>query len=297
MNRAAQPTPSLALEPPWTKGRFWKRQGLRDMEYVPRKGWNATLSALAYAAYRERCLREHRSPDLNLWAAMHALPASGRYAQLGADALVLWHGTSAARAEKIREHGLIHREGVWAATDPSIAHGYTRWRSTSFQAGSAMIVFVISKTAWDARATRWGDNIAQFHRSIPADQIEYILWSDGLEFVGTARAREPRPWGIARFTRREGQWTPCCHRPVRFDAEHTYEELAEWLELSVRRIFQVLGTASTIEVFSSLYACLRPFEALDNQCVLEALDDLCCPAKGTHGRVRQFRLKDALSDG
>ena len=115
-------------EPPpaWRRDRKRVRDGYKDLEYLPRgrTDWNATLAALAYSAWRRR-----GGADLNVWAVMHACSPSGRYAALD-DAMVLWHGTSARRAARIREVGLAHKKGVWATLEPQIAHSYTRTRST-----------------------------------------------------------------------------------------------------------------------------------------------------------------------
>ena len=202
----------------WRKSKHLVREGFRDLAYIPngRCAWNATLSALACSAMRAMHSAGLAAPaDLNLWVAMHGAPPSARYVELGSSALVLWHGTSAARAKGILEHGLAHRRGVWAATDPAIAHQYTRWRSRAPQAGSSMIAVLIDKTQWDGLAIREAPEMARFHKSIPRENIEYILWSDRIEFVGLRRAKAPKPWGVARFKKRQGRWVPCSKTPVR----------------------------------------------------------------------------------
>jgi len=263
----------LVNEPGWRKNRPLRRSRFRDLEYLPRgrTAWNATLSAWAYSSRRALADRA----DLNLWAAMHGLPPSARYQQLGNDALVCWHGTSALRARKIREVGLFHRDGVWAATQPTIAHSFTRSRSQLLGAGSAMIVLVVSKGEWEAHATAHGPNIVEFHRNVPKECIEYILWSDRLEFVGADKARDPRPWGVARFKRASGRWIPYSRTPVRLDRQHAYEDFDEWLEMSIRRILVTLGRAASIELFSSLYATLAPWDALEHHQVFGAIERLC----------------------
>ena len=87
-------------EEPWNRNRRMVKRGYLDLAYLPKSktGWNATLASLSFY---ER-LRHCGGADLNLWATMHGCPGSARYADLGEDALVLWHGTSAARAHKIR---------------------------------------------------------------------------------------------------------------------------------------------------------------------------------------------------
>ncbi len=285
------PTPEIAAgfddATDWKKARKLIRRGLRDLEYLPRGkcAWNATLAALSYGWRRAAC----GSADLNLWAAMHAAPPSRRYLELGSDGLVLWHGTSAVRAGKIREHGLFSRSGVWSATEPRIAHGYTRGRSRVPGAGSAMVVILISRSEWDTRATPEHDNILRFHERVPPECIEYILWPDRVEFVGLRRAAGPRAWGIARFKRVAGRWVPRSRPPVRLDAERTYATFEEWLELSIRRILATVGPAAAIEVFSSLYATIDPTDALEHERILDVLERLCGPPSSTRAGKR-FRL-------
>ena len=81
----ADPT-TFERPPDWSKDRKLRKKGFRDLEYLPkeRSGWNCTLAAHAFSARRQLT----GPPDLNLWAAMHALPPRGRYEQLGDDALV-----------------------------------------------------------------------------------------------------------------------------------------------------------------------------------------------------------------
>jgi hypothetical protein len=282
--------PSWPPEDPWRKDRKLVRRGYGDLAYLPRTrtGWNATLAAYAFSARRGAL----GAANLNLWAAMHAVAPSARYLELGNDGLVFWHGTSAVRAARIRETGLAHKGGVWAATEPRIAHGYTRGRSAAFGAGSAMIVFLISKSDWDARATRESKDIARFHTSIPPECVQYILWPDRVEFVGEQKVHEPKPWGIAHFKRSRGRWAPRSRPPVRLDAEQSYASFDEWLELSIRRILGVLGSAAAIEVFSSLYATLDPPDALEHGRILDELERLCLPPRPARNGVRRFHLAE-----
>ena len=272
--------------PVWRKNKAFVTRGYSDLAYLPkgRTDWDATLAAMSYSS--RRMIHECGlvgTLDLNQWAAMHGAAPSARYAELGGDALVLWHGTSAARAVKIKRHGLVHKRGVWAATEPTIAHGFTRNRSQAFGAGSAMIVIVVSKDEWDADATAENAKIARFHKSVPPECIEYILWPDRIEFVGARKARSPKPWGIAHFKKRHGRWVPCSRPPVRYDEHDTYDSLEAWLDLSVRKVLATLGRASAIEVFSSLYATIDPWDALEHRQVLDAIEHLGKSA----GKVRK----------
>jgi hypothetical protein len=105
----------------WKKNKKLLARGFHDLEYLPRDrcGWDCTLSSLAYGV---RAALASRTPDLNAWAARHGAQASVRYAEFGGDAMVLWHGTSLPRAEKISEHGLFHKRGLWTTLNPFIAH-------------------------------------------------------------------------------------------------------------------------------------------------------------------------------
>lgn len=272
----------------WRKDRKLARRGFRDLQYLPRSrtGWHATLAALAYSA-RRRVGR----PDLNLWAAMHGCPPSRRYAELGGRALVLWHGTSSRRAEKIRQVGLFPKKGIWATAEPRLAHSFSRGRGTQYAAGSAMIVLVFDKTDIPVafEMAREGDTL-RFRSPLGPEWIEYILWDDRIEFLGRQKADAPRPWGKARFTKRRGKWAPRSRPPVRFDARHAYGDLAGWLELSVRRLLTALGSASAVEIFSSLYAMIDPWDALEHERIFEAIDRLCGPGRQTRLGARLFSL-------
>ena len=281
------------VEVDWRKNPRLIRKGLADLEYLPRGlcAWHATLAALAWSARRQ--IAGPAAADLGLWAAMHGCTPSARWRELGDRALVLWHGTSARRAEKIRQFGLACKGGVWAATEPLIAHGYARYRGSAFDAGSAMIVVVLDKDEWDSRGLSETPKIARFHHSIPPDCIEYILWGDRIEFVGLRKARQPRPWGVGRFKKHEGLWVPHSRPPVRLDAGRYYGSLDEWLDHSIGRVLETLGQAAAIEVFSSLYATIDPWDALPHEQVFDALARRAGPGRPARGRMRRFSLTDS----
>ena len=274
----------------WRKDRRLIREGFKDLEYLPgsKTGWNATLTGYAFSVRKAVT----GQGDLNLWAGMHSCPPSKRYTELGDDGLVLWHGTTAGRAEKIRQVGLVHKRGVWATTEPRIAHSFTRGRSGRFRAGSAMIVLLISKTQWEGKADRESDSVVRFHTSVPPQEVEYVICDERIEFLGAAKARSPKPWGIARFCKRGGKWVPVSRPPVRFDRHHTYNDLDEWLDLSIRRIVTTLGGAAAIETFSSLYATIRPIEALEHKRIFAALDKLCDTPRQGRGGIKLFTLRE-----
>ena len=105
----------VEAEAPWRRDRVQPRQGHPDLRYLPqgRASWNTTLAALAFSQARSR-----GRTDILQWAAMHGARPSARAAELGDDALVLWHGTSRERAERIRDVGLFHKRGLWTTLDP-----------------------------------------------------------------------------------------------------------------------------------------------------------------------------------
>jgi len=273
----------------WHGRREMVRRGMADLKYLPRGRceWNTTLAAVAYGVRREM-----GSPDLALWAAMHGCPASARYIELGRKALVLWHGTSARRAERIREVGLFPKKGIWATAKPRLAHSFSRNRGSAYQAGSAMIVLVLDRKDMPVafEMAREPDTL-RFRSPLGPEYIEYILWDDRIDFAGAHRSRRPRPWGTARFKRAHGRWMPRSRPPVRFDDAHTYDSLDGWLDLSVRRIVRTLGSASGIEIFSSLYATVDTGEALPHEAVFDTLDRLCVPASSGRAGVKVFSLR------
>lgn len=259
-------------EEPWQKNRKMIKAGYPDLEYLPRSraGWNATLAAHAFSAR----LHLAGEADLNEWAAMHACAPSARYADLGDDALVLWHGTSDERAQRIREAGLFHKRGLWTTTEPRVAHGYTRGRSKQFGAGSATVVIVFDRREIQEGVHYSHDSpvIYRFHSGLDRRHVEYICWGDRVEFCGEERAAEPCPWGQARFKRRGGEWVPLSRPPVRLDDEIYYDSLEKWLQLSAERVLRSLGTAAAVEVFSSLYATIDPWRALEHEAIFDLLE-------------------------
>jgi len=249
-------------EEPWRKNRQMVKRGFTDLQYLPqaRSGWNATLAALAFALRRQL----EGQADLNIWASMHGCVASARYAELGSDALVLWHGTSDARAERIKDVGLFHKRGLWTTVDPRTAHGYTRGRSTEYGVGSATIVLVLDRRELTegVHYSHEGPSIYRLHAGLDSQHIEYICWADRVEFRGADRATEPSAWGRARFKRQSGSWMPLSRPPVRLEAD---------------------------VVFSSLYATLDPWSALEHEEILQRLEALCSSTQLR--RAREFTLK------
>lgn len=269
--------------PDWRKNRKLVRDGFRSLEYLPRSrtGWNATLAAYAYSVRRQIA----ETCDLNQWAVMHGCPASARYRELGEHALVLWHGTTASRAERIARYGLFHKRGVWATSEPKIAHGFSRFRGRAYRAGSAAVVLLL-----DRREVKSGVHydeetaeVLRFRAALPAESIAYILWDDRIEFAGGQSVRELKPWGVARFKKKKGRWVPLSRPPVRLDDANSYSDLEEWLKLSIGRTFSTLGHAAAVEIFSTLYATIEPWEALEHDQIFGALERLCHASRHRRG--------------
>jgi hypothetical protein len=275
------------------------KRGYADLVYLPRSRarWNATLAGLAFS----QRLNRWGHADLNEWATMHGCPGSARYAELGDSALVLWHGTSEERARQIREVGLFHKRGLWTTSEPRIAHGYTRWRSRQYGAGSATVVLVLDRgeIAEGVHYSHDSEVIYRFHSGVDSHHIQYILWRDHLEFRGERKAPEPRPWGRARFKREAGKWVPLSRPPVRLDANAEYGDFDEWLTQSIGRILRRLGEATAVEVFSSLYATLDPWRALEHESILTRLEELCAARRNLGGSIRfsLSRTPTIRSDG
>ena len=279
----------------WKKNRKLVDEGYPDLAYLPRASadWDASLAALAYGL--RRALGRGQA-DLAAWAARHALPPSGRYLDFCPGAIVLWHGTSRPRAEKIAAHGLFHKKGLWSARDPRIAHGYCRGRSERFATQGAMVCIVLDwpqlHEGVDYALENDGE-IVRFHGGLPPHVVEYVLTHDSLAFTGPRRAPRPRPWPRASFKKKGGRWLPLQTPPVRYPGAdgQTYATLDEFLALTLRRLLDDLGAVTALEVFSTFYACVRPWDALTHDDVLHLLETSCVPAR-RHPHAPTFRPRE-----
>jgi hypothetical protein len=260
----------------WKVNKKLVDEGYVDLKYLPKErcGWDMTLATLVYGIRMEL---ENRSPDLNVWAASHGVSPSRRYVELGSDALVLWHGTSRERAEKIETHGLFRKRGLWTALNPQIAHSFCRARSGRFGTEGAVVCILLDrntvKEGHDYSVEGRGD-ILRFHHRLPPDVVEYVLYHSKIEFTGELRASHPKPWGCARFKKREGKWIPLSTPPVHFSEGKYYSTLREWLELTVRRVFEEFGEVAALEVFSRVYSNVKPWEAVSHEEIFESLRQL-----------------------
>ncbi|MFQ6133410.1 MAG: hypothetical protein ACE5R4_15315, partial [Armatimonadota bacterium] len=53
------------------------------------------------------------------------------------------NGLEEEQAEKILEHGLFHKKGLWTALKPRMAHAFCRMRSERFGTEGAVVCLVI----------------------------------------------------------------------------------------------------------------------------------------------------------
>ncbi len=276
----------------WQRNKKLVSQGSRDLKYLPRErcGWDCTLVSLAYGLRRDI---ELRSPDLCAWAARHGLPASGRYHALGADALVLWHGTSKERADKITAHGLFHKRGLWTTLDPRIAHTFCRGRSERFATDGAVVCLVLDRRELvegrDYDVENNG-NILRFHQGLGPDAVEYVLEHEQIRFTGPVRARRPAPWTSARFKKRSGEWVPVQRAPVRYSDSAGYSSVHEFIEICTDRLLAELVEVAALEVLSALYASVAPWDALSHDEALDRVEARCVPSR-RRGRWQTFRAR------
>jgi hypothetical protein len=279
----------------WKKNRKLVQLGFRDLEYLPREtyGWDMTLAALAYGV---RMDIGGVQPDLNAWAARHGVPGSVRYDGMGPGAVVLWHGTSRERAEKIAEHGLFHKGGVWTARHPSIAHGFCRSRAAETRGEGAMVCVVLDKNELVGGRDyhiEGGDGLNQvvvFHDKVSAGVVEYILFKDSIVFTGGERTRE-RPRLSARFKKVGGDWVPVQKAPVRFSDDESYSTAGEFAELRLKSILRELGAVAPIEVFAGIYSLIEPKDVLSHDDVLDLIDRKCRETR-KRGKFTTYWAKD-----
>jgi len=261
---------------PWKRSKSDLAHDFPDLAFVPRgkSAWDCTLAGLAYGV---RMDIPQALPDLNAWAARHGIPGSKLYETLGDAAMVLWHGTSRQRAEKITEHGLFHKRGLWAARHPNVPHSFCRMRSDRFGTEGAMVCLVLDRTQLtegrDFQVETNG-NIVRFHHGLPPDVVQYVLIREEIRYAGSGQASESRPWPGARFKHSSGQWLPLQRSPVRFSESQTFSTLPEYERLCICKILNELNGASPLEVLSALYSLVTPWESLRHGDILELLESL-----------------------
>jgi len=203
--------------------------------------------------------------------------ASASFAGLDPSALVLWHGTSRERANKIAEHGLFHKKGLWTARHPTIPHGFCRMRSDRFGTEGAVVCLVLDRDRLiegrDFEVEPNG-NVFRFQHGLPPEVVEYVLVREEIRFTGSKRASSPKPWPKARFKHSSGLWKPAQQPPVRFSQSESFSTLSEYLRLCVSRLLNELDGATPIEVLSVLHALVEPSDCLRHSEIIELLDSV-----------------------
>jgi hypothetical protein len=235
---------------------------------------------------------EGSPPSLNAWAARHGMAASGRCAELGNAAVVLWHGTTRERADHILEHGLFHKRGLWAARHPAISHSFCRNRSARFETEGAIVSFVVDEETAGAEAEWENENVVRFHHGLPPEVVQYVLVHDQARFVGGEPAHEPRPWPGDRFKRRGADWVSVRQPPVRYSDAESYSSASELARLCLRRLLDECREIGALEAFSCIYAAVEPWKALEHGDILTLLDDVCEPCR-QRGRLKTFKRREA----
>jgi hypothetical protein len=260
----------------WKRSRTGLARDFRDLEYLPpgRSAWDCTLSCLAYGIRLDIL---GAAPDLNDWASRHGVPASGSFARLGQTALVLWHGTSRERADKIQECGLFHKQGVWTARHPAIPHSFCRMRAERFGTEGAVVCLVLDRdqlVAGRDYEIEPNGNVFRFQHGLPPEVVQYVLVREEIRFAGGERVTSPSPWPRARFKHAAGQWRTVQRSPVRFSDTHSFSTLPEYARLCLGRLLHQPSGVTLLEVLSVLYSLVEPWEAVRHQDVLEMLEAL-----------------------
>jgi hypothetical protein len=260
----------------------WKRRkkvltrSFPDLEFVPpgRSAWDCTLSCLAYGM---RMDMPGAVPDLNAWATRHGVPGSESYARLRDAAMVLWHGTSRERADKIVEHGLFHKKGLWTARHPAVPHMFCRRRSEHSGTEGAVVCLVLDKSqlleGLDYEVEP-NENVVRFQHGLPPEVVEYVLVREEIRFVGTERASDLGPWPKARFKRYSGQWRPVQKAPVRFSESESFSTLTDYERLCISKLLRELNAVTPLEVLSVLFSLVDPWESLRHDDIVDMLHSM-----------------------
>jgi hypothetical protein len=124
---------------------------------------------------------------------------------------------------------------------------------------------------------------------LPPDVIEYVLVQEEIRFLGE-RAAEPQPRRRAPFAKREGEWVPQQQPPVRYDGGRSYASLREFCEHCLDDLLADLGPLTALEAFSTLYALIEPWDALEHDAVFDLLAERCVPHRRA-ARWRTFRAR------
>lgn len=248
------------------------RRRLGELPFVKgsHAGWDLTFTAQAYE------VQQRRDPKLSLndFVTRHGAPSSALYEQTRDHNLVMWHGTTAERAELICKHGFAHFKGVWMDKSTKIPFSFAHSRTGQHGGVPAIVISVIDTQRFaEGHDYYWEINghVLVFQHNVPPDVVQYQLTDESFEFVGDKSAPGWRPTRRARFVRRGGKWVAPGKNPAYFDKDHRYRNLAEWLDLFVAELLEMHGPLQAIEIFSALYANCIPRHALSRQDIIEAV--------------------------
>jgi len=261
---------------PWKRNKSDLAHTFPDLRFLPhgRSAWDCTLSCLAYGM---RMDMPGVPPNLNVWATRHGVAASESYAELGQSALVLWHGTSRERADKIAEHGLFHKKGLWTAHHPNVPHAFCRGRSERFGTEGAVVCLVLDRNQLvEGRdfEVEPNENVVRFQHGLPPEVVEYILVREEIRFSGSSRASLPKPWPKTRFKHSSGEWRPVQQTPVRFSESESFSTLPEYVHLCISKLLNELNGVAPLEVLSVLHSLVEPSDSLRHGDILDLLDSL-----------------------
>jgi hypothetical protein len=256
-----------------SRTRLRRRLKLDDLLRGPKWEWDFLHIAEAYAARQQR----EGDVSLNEFAVGHGGLASALYEETREHNLVLWHGTSVERAEKILEHGFFHYRGVWMALNTSTPLGFARNRAAQSEGRPAILISVIDLDVYVPGVHFDLTNDVRFRDDVPPEVIQYVLTDRDLRFVGRGRVRKYRHAAKARFVHRDGRWVAPTQNPAIFDAQsdETYRTSNEWLDLKLRQFFAARDRATPLEAFCAVYATCNPTQAIPRDTVAQWLAANC----------------------
>jgi hypothetical protein len=256
-----------------SRKRLRRRLKLGDLLRGPKWEWDFLHIAEAYAARQQR----GGQASLNDFAVEHGALASARYEETKEHNLVLWHGTSLERAERILEHGFLHCKGVWMALSTSTPLQFARNRAAECEGQPAILISVIDTEVYRP-GVHFDEGVhPRFRDDVPPEVVQYLLTDRGFKYVGKGRVPRHRLPAKASFVRRGGGWAAPTQNPAVFDAQQslTYTTASEWVHLKVAAFFAEQHRATPLEVFCAVYANCRPAEAVPREDLMEWLAGDC----------------------
>lgn len=106
--------------------------------------------------------------------------------------LLLWHGTTAERAQAILQDGFCRLKGTWMTENARQAHSIAHFQAKRWKGLPAILISVVDfrqlKEETDFEVESPGVYVFRFR--VSPKVIQYLLTPDGLQMVG--RAKHPR---------------------------------------------------------------------------------------------------------